>query len=271
MGQVHCNIIRDLLPSYVDKITSDESNEMIRQHLQECSSCTKTYDTIKSYVFVTDKAEHRMAHFLKRKKKEKTIENRILLFIAIFLLVLQFYCNFIYRNHSGIRLPLYTVNCILYPVYSILLAKALSTWRKHTPLSKTTRLISWVETISLFYITIMFYTLLIIIDKDGMLPFGLEKNQTGPFLVIQLCVLAAVYLLFLLLHLILQRTAGTYNFNIILLSLAAITVSLNANASLYQLDDSSIPVIRTFTIALPVIIAESIQLKSLHKKIWEER
>ena len=34
-----CEIIRDLLPSYIDGLTSTESNEMIEEHLQECAKC----------------------------------------------------------------------------------------------------------------------------------------------------------------------------------------------------------------------------------------
>ena len=34
-----CEIIRDLLPLYLDELTSEESNEAIREHLEECEEC----------------------------------------------------------------------------------------------------------------------------------------------------------------------------------------------------------------------------------------
>lgn len=34
-----CEIIRDLLPLYVDDICSDRSREMVDEHLQECPAC----------------------------------------------------------------------------------------------------------------------------------------------------------------------------------------------------------------------------------------
>lgn len=34
-----CDIIRDLLPSYVDKLTSEKSNIVIREHLANCAEC----------------------------------------------------------------------------------------------------------------------------------------------------------------------------------------------------------------------------------------
>ena len=36
-----CEIIRDLLPSYLDELTSAESNQAIEEHLQECKDVYK--------------------------------------------------------------------------------------------------------------------------------------------------------------------------------------------------------------------------------------
>ena len=33
-----CEVIRDLFPSYIDGLTSEESNELIEEHLEECRS-----------------------------------------------------------------------------------------------------------------------------------------------------------------------------------------------------------------------------------------
>ena len=41
-----CNIIKDLLPLYNDKLTSIESNEEIEIHLNECGKCKKYYENI---------------------------------------------------------------------------------------------------------------------------------------------------------------------------------------------------------------------------------
>lgn len=37
--EIHCNIIRDLLPSYVDELVSGESKEMIEAHISGCAGC----------------------------------------------------------------------------------------------------------------------------------------------------------------------------------------------------------------------------------------
>ena len=36
-----CEVVQDLLPSYVDGLTSDVSNQAVEQHLKTCESCRK--------------------------------------------------------------------------------------------------------------------------------------------------------------------------------------------------------------------------------------
>ena len=43
-----CKIIKDLLPSYIDKLTSDETNIFIEDHLKECNSCTESFENMSS-------------------------------------------------------------------------------------------------------------------------------------------------------------------------------------------------------------------------------
>lgn len=38
--KLNCNVIRDLLPLYADRICSDESRELVEEHLAECGDCS---------------------------------------------------------------------------------------------------------------------------------------------------------------------------------------------------------------------------------------
>ena len=42
-----CDVVRDLLPLYVEKMTSEMSNIMVEEHLQECSECKKYEQSLK--------------------------------------------------------------------------------------------------------------------------------------------------------------------------------------------------------------------------------
>ena len=38
-----CNVIKDLLPLYVDDCCSEESSRLVREHLNECEDCQRAY------------------------------------------------------------------------------------------------------------------------------------------------------------------------------------------------------------------------------------
>ncbi|MBR0215070.1 MAG: DUF4825 domain-containing protein [Solobacterium sp.] len=43
MTYIPCEVIQDLLPSYVDGLTSPETNELIAEHLKTCETCRAVY------------------------------------------------------------------------------------------------------------------------------------------------------------------------------------------------------------------------------------
>lgn len=44
--KLSCSIIRDLLPTYIDGLGSEESNNCVKEHLSECKVCRKEYKRI---------------------------------------------------------------------------------------------------------------------------------------------------------------------------------------------------------------------------------
>ena len=44
MLKMTCEIIRDLIPMYIDKTASEETAEEVALHLAECEECKKYYD-----------------------------------------------------------------------------------------------------------------------------------------------------------------------------------------------------------------------------------
>ena len=47
MANVPCEVIQDLFPSYVDGLTSEKTNEVIREHLKSCAACAKILKDVK--------------------------------------------------------------------------------------------------------------------------------------------------------------------------------------------------------------------------------
>ena len=46
--ELQCNIVNDLLPLYMDDLTSEETNSFIKKHLEECQNCQNEYRTFKA-------------------------------------------------------------------------------------------------------------------------------------------------------------------------------------------------------------------------------
>lgn len=42
-----CKVIQDLLPLYAEALTSEESNALVKEHLEGCEECTRFYENMK--------------------------------------------------------------------------------------------------------------------------------------------------------------------------------------------------------------------------------
>lgn len=47
MNTLKCEVIRDLLPLYVDEICSGESKRLVSEHLESCNECKRLYEKMK--------------------------------------------------------------------------------------------------------------------------------------------------------------------------------------------------------------------------------
>lgn len=88
MKLVDCNIIRDLLPGYSDKILSDASNKLVEEHIQNCESCRKELKDMNQEISnEIIKNQQEQIDFLKgyRKNKISSIVFAIILTTCILL------------------------------------------------------------------------------------------------------------------------------------------------------------------------------------------
>ena len=51
MDRITCDIIRDLLPLYIDEVCSAGSRALVEGHLQNCPACKAEYETISKREF----------------------------------------------------------------------------------------------------------------------------------------------------------------------------------------------------------------------------
>lgn len=50
MKQTSCNVIKDILPLYLDDVVSQDTREMVEEHLESCDACRKEACVLKSSI-----------------------------------------------------------------------------------------------------------------------------------------------------------------------------------------------------------------------------
>lgn len=93
-----CEIIRDLMPLYIDHLTSEVTNEMIEEHLRGCEDCQKFYEEMSGEIQSELKEsikpqEKEKLNYLKRIKK-KTVLQAFAIFCMVGIVVGIFFVTF---------------------------------------------------------------------------------------------------------------------------------------------------------------------------------
>ena len=85
----NCKIVQDLLPNYIEKLTNDETNKYIEEHLKECSECQKIFENMKKDFQVNaTKQDNREVKYIKKySSKLKILRNILLLIILLFVII----------------------------------------------------------------------------------------------------------------------------------------------------------------------------------------
>lgn len=83
-----CEIIKDLLPLYAEHMTSEKSNEMIEEHLNECEECRKQFDDTlydKPSVSFSNQTDAVFTQYVQESKKKNKKKTVIIVIVAVVL------------------------------------------------------------------------------------------------------------------------------------------------------------------------------------------
>lgn len=78
MSKVKCNIIKDLLPLYVDAVVSEDSKLFVEEHLQECEECRCELEALKKNICFPTETKVSPLKALKKKLFRKNLKVAIL-------------------------------------------------------------------------------------------------------------------------------------------------------------------------------------------------
>ena len=91
MSKIPCEMIQDLLPSYIDELTSDVTNREIEAHMTECQQCKNVLEQMKTPDMEPVEKEVKEIDFLKKTKK-KYQKNIVLCAAIVWAIAVIFFC-----------------------------------------------------------------------------------------------------------------------------------------------------------------------------------
>lgn len=83
---IDCRIIQDLLPSYVDGLTSDYTNQVIEEHMKQCEACAQMLERMQEPEKFMEAMEPEVDYMKKVRNRMSRLLTTTLISIAILIL-----------------------------------------------------------------------------------------------------------------------------------------------------------------------------------------
>lgn len=184
MEKINCDIIGDLLPSYLDGICSEQTKQYVEQHIMSCSSCREKAAFLKKTDFSVKKLEQKEIDAVK-KIKSYIRNTGVVIYVFIWAVVLLGLMAVSHRYNSGVSVNLYD---FVLPV-SMIGTYLLTLLQTEKGTIEKSDII-----LGIFSIVIDIYAGLLIHyslagRSSGKFPFGIkEASYLGPFISKQLMI-----------------------------------------------------------------------------------
>lgn len=109
-----CKIVQDLLPNYIEKLTDEETNKFIEEHIRNCSECQEIINDMKNDLQIEIKETKKQLNPLKKIKNRYKIIVAISVLVTIILVlgIIYFKDNYIIsKDENGkIKIEKYTID-----------------------------------------------------------------------------------------------------------------------------------------------------------------
>ena len=93
---ITCSIVQDLLPSYIEHLTSDETNLVVKEHLGTCEECRSIQEAMVKEVTEVEKAPKAELKFFRKIRKTKLIAAGISILLTLILTYVVYAMEFSY-------------------------------------------------------------------------------------------------------------------------------------------------------------------------------
>lgn len=91
MKEINCNIIRDLLPLYEDGAVSEDTTQLVREHLEGCPACREEYERMRTPTPVPPDRDISMILQMEDEMRKKSIR-RFFCGVGVFVVLACLFC-----------------------------------------------------------------------------------------------------------------------------------------------------------------------------------
>lgn len=195
MMKMNCDIIQDLIPSYVDGICSDATKEYVEEHVRECNQCRKQVEIYRDTEISDHNIEQKQIDGFKKYRRHMKSMNLLSMVLVLLLIGLGTYtfCT----NYISLST---TVYYMMFPICMIGLYLITGEKRNMKRAKKKDYIVAALSIIdTVCAIGFMLYAVNCVIS--GKTVFSVENTQLGPFIhkvwgiLFLLLVIGFVYLL----------------------------------------------------------------------------
>ena len=174
--KIDCEIVQDLIPSYLEELCSDASRRCVEEHIAECEECRTFVKSCREVGFTAKAMEEKQLDGLRKLKTKIKLQTMVSYGLMLAVLLLGTY-NFT-ANSSLIEPRWY------YVLFAVALAAtyAATMQQASKPLAgKKRKLLFLLSIVSIVYGITMYGVVMGATMQDNV-PFGLEVAKVGPFL-----------------------------------------------------------------------------------------
>ena len=231
--KIHCNIVRDLMPSYIDHICSEETGNLVEEHIKACEECRMVLEGMKdTQVNMAGDEALQIDHMKKIRNRYNMVSlGSYLLLFLMMLPVIYFTC----KNGSASSAAVFMIILPIMILASFLMA---GSERKFT--KKKACICGFSLFLFLCQFGLMRWVACICSNFNAgndRMPFGMEIGNFGPFIRICLFIFMAGELMVMVYSIVNGRLKNTDNSYCAAISVTGIILSLSYINMLKMLED----------------------------------
>lgn len=181
--KLNCDIVKDLVPSYLENICSKSSEEAVEAHLAECADCCKYVENLRQTVIEGSRTNLKEMDYM---KKFRRYYDKKLLVYLIGILMTAHTVLWCVKGTWNVESVVFE---IAFPVITILFLFLLKDGKEYRETRMLRRILAALGLLGGAYILGIFGIFLNVIYTQKA-PFGMEMFQVGSFLHRQIVIAA---------------------------------------------------------------------------------